>query len=413
MLKTYFKSERTCEHYYRGTAGPYLDDFVEWLTERGYRHETVRRRICGAAGFAQWGQSKGATIGGLDTAALGRFARSLARQGRLRNACGDYQAYFLGARHFLRFLQARGITTVDETEPTPVYPQLFCQFRSWMLTHRGVTESTLDGYRAIVLDLLARISEHPEQYTAKALRDFVLYRVRRHNHASAQNVVSAVRMLLRFLIVTGRLEPGLEGAIPNVAAWRLRTLPRWLPAEEIERVITACDPSTALGARDHAIVLLLARLGLRAGEVAALCFDDIDWHRATLKIRDKCRRETRLPLPQAVGDALLHYLEQFRPPLESEQIFVTTVAPYRALRRVTISQIATRALRRSGVATPIFGAHLFRHSVATTLLNQGVSLQTIAIVLRHASLESTRLYAKVDEALLREVALPWPEVEPC
>ncbi len=413
MLKTYFKSERTCEYNYRGTAGPYLDDFVEWLTERGFQHQTVRRRICGAARFAQWGQSKGSTIAELDTAALSTFARSLARQGRLRNACGDYQACFLGARHFLRCLQARGITTVGEAEPTPVYPELFCQFRRWMLTHRGVTESTLDGYRAIVLDLLARIGEHPEQYTAKALRDFVLHRVRRHNHASAQNVVSAVRMLLRFLVVTGRLEPGLEGAIPNVAAWRLRTLPRWLPAEEIERVITACDPSTALGARDRAIVLLLARLGLRAGEVAALCFDDIDWHRATLKIRDKCRREARLPLPQTVGDALLHYLEQFRPPLESEQFFITTVAPYRPLRRVTVTQTATRALRRSGVATPIFGAHLFRHSVATTLLNQGVSLQTIAIVLRHASLESTRLYAKVDQGLLREVALPWPEVEPC
>lgn len=413
MLKTYFKSERTCEYYYRGTAGPYLDDFVEWLTKRGYQHQTVRRRICGASRFAQWGQSKGSTIAELDTAALNAFARSLARQGRLRNACGDYQACFLGARKFLCFLQVHGITTVGEAESTPVYPELFCEFRNWMLTHRGASESTLDGYRAIVLDLLARIGEQPEQYTAKALRAFVLHRVRHHNHASAQNVVSALRMLLRFLVVTGRLEPGLEGAIPNVANWRLRTLPRWLPAEEIERVITACDASTALGARDRAIVLLLARLGLRAGEVAALCFEDIDWHGATVKIRDKCRREARLPLPQTVGDALLHYLEQFRPPLEFEQIFITAVAPYRALRRVTISQIATRALRRAGVAAPVFGAHLFRHSVATTLLNQGVSLQTIAVVLRHASLESTRLYAKVDQGLLREVALPWPEVEPC
>ena len=413
MLKTYFKSERTCEYYYRGTAGPYLDDFVEWLTKRGYQHQTVRRRICGAARFAQWGQSKGATIAELDTAALSAFGRSLARQGRLRNACGDYQACFLGARNFLCFLQVHGITTVGEAESTPVYPELFCEFRNWMLTHRGASESTLDGYRAIVLDLLARIGEQPEQYTAKALRAFVLHRVRHHNHASAQNVVSALRMFLRFLVVTGRLEPGLEGAIPNVAAWRLRTLPRWLPAEEIERVITACDARTALGARDRAIVLLLARLGLRAGEVAALCFEDIDWHSATVKIRDKCRREARLPLPQTVGDAILHYLEQFRPPLEFEQIFITTVAPYRALRRVTISQIATRALRRAGVAAPVFGAHLFRHSVATTLLNQGVSLQTIAIVLRHASLESTRLYAKVDQGLLRAVALPWPEVSPC
>ena len=413
MLKSYLKSERTCQRYYRGIAGRYLDDFVEWLTEHGYKRATVRRRIFGAAEFARWGQSKGSKLEELNRGALGAFGRSLARQGRLRDARGNYEACFRGARSFLCFLQARGIVAIDEAEPTPAHPELFCEFRSWMLTHVGVTRSTINGYRAIVLDLLARVGEQPEQYTAKALRDFVLHRVRHHNRASAQNVISAVRMLLRFLVVTERLEPGLEGTIPSVAAWRLRTLPRWLPTEEIESVIAGCERSTALGARDHAIVLLLARLGLRAGEVAALRFNDLDWHGATVKIRDKCRREGRLPLPQTVGDALLHYLEQFRPPLEVEQIFVTTVAPYRPLRPVTVSQVATRALRRAGVATPVFGAHLFRHSMATTLLNQGASLQTIAIVLRHASLESTQLYAKVDQGLLREVALPWPEMTPC
>ncbi|MGI9304997.1 MAG: tyrosine-type recombinase/integrase [Gammaproteobacteria bacterium] len=413
MLSTYFTSKRTCERYYQGPAGDYLDDFAEWLAERGYKHATIRRRIIGAGQFAQWGQSRFSSIAELNTDALRAFSRSLARKSRLRNARGHYQACFRGARSFVHFLQARGIVAVGEAEPPQAYPQLFCAFQSWMLAHAGVTRSTVDGYRAIVLDLLLRVGEAPEQYTAKALRDFVLYRVRHHNRASAQNVVSAMRMLLRFLVVTGRLEPGLEGAIPNVAAWRLRTLPRSLPTEEIERVIAACDASTTLGARDHAIILLLARLGLRAGEVAALRIDDVDWHGASMQIRDKCRRKMRLPLPQTVGDALLHYLEQFRPPLEVEQIFITTVAPYRSLRRVTVSQIATRALRRAGVATPVFGAHLFRHSVATSLLNQGASLQTIALVLRHASLESTQLYAKVDQRLLHEVTLPWPEVVPC
>ncbi|MGB5638619.1 MAG: tyrosine-type recombinase/integrase, partial [Sedimenticolaceae bacterium] len=149
------------------------------------------------------------------------------------------------------------------------------------------------------------------------------------------------------------------------------------------------------------------------GEVAALAFDDIDWQDATLRVRDKCRRESRLPMPQAVGDALLHYLENFRPHVAIEQVFLSTVAPHRALRRVSVSQIATRALRQAGVVSPKLGAHMFRHSIATTLLNEGVSLQTIATVLRHSSLESTRLYAKVDQALLQEVALSWAEVTPC
>ena len=413
MLKTYFKCERTCARYYKSFAGPHLDAFVEWLAGRGHRHQTVRRRICGAARFADWGHAKGWAISQLNTAALNAFGRSLARQDRLRDSGGNFRVCFLGARHFLHFLQAHGITTTCETASVSNSPALFGDFRAWMLAHRGVAESTLEGYRSIVLDLLARLGEQPEQYSAKALREFVLHRTRHHNHASAQNVVSAVRMLLRFLAATGRCEPGLDSAIPNVAAWRLRTLPRWLPPEAIERAIDACDARTALGARDRAIVLLLARLGLRAGEVADLGFDDIDWPRATLRIRDKCRREARLPLPQTVGDALLLYLQEFRPPLDVEQLFVTTVAPYRPLRRVTVGQIATRALRRSGVATPVFGAYVFRHSAATTLLNQGVSLQTIAVVLRHTSLESTQVYAKVDQELLQEVALPWPGVTQC
>ena len=414
MLKTYFKCDRTCEAYYQGAAGPYLDDFATWLTERGYRHQTVRRRIIGGARYAEWGQKKGCSIAELGVTALNAFGHSLARQGQLRDVSGNYRQCFLGARHFLHFLQAREIVTRVEDEPTPVYPKLYGEFQDWMLVHAGVTQSTLDSYRAIVLDLLARLGEKPELYTAKALRGFVLHRIRHHNHASAQNVVSAVRMLLRFLVVTGGLDSGLDGAIPNVANWRAQTLPRWLPAEEIERVISACDPSTVIGARDLAVILLLARLGLRAGEVAALRFDDIDWQDATLKVRDKCRRVARLPLPQSVGDALLNYLEQFRPPLAVEQIFITTLAPYRPLRRVTVSQIATRALRRAGVDAPTYGAHVFRHSLATTLLNEGASLQTIAVVLRHASLESTQRYAKVDQGLLQEVTLPWPqEVASC
>ncbi len=414
MLKNYLKSKRTCEHYYRGTSGPYLDDFVEWMSKQGYQYQTIRRRVRGAVRFSQWNQSKGSTIPEMNVEALSVFEKFLARQGKLRNTSGDYLACFLGARNFLYFLQAQGITIIAEMESTPAYPEMFYKFRSWMLTHRGVAESTLDGYRAIVIDLLARIGDQPAQYTAKTLREFVLHRVHHHNPKSAQNVISAIRMFLQFLVVTGRLEAGLEGAIPNVASWRLQTLPRWLPAKEIERVIVACDSSTAIGARDRAVVLLLAHLGLRAGEIATLCFDDIDWNNATLKIRDKCRRESRLPLPQTVGDALLHYLDQFRPSLAAiEQIFITTVAPYRPLRRVTVSQIATRALRRAGIVAPVLGAHMFRHSVATTLLNEGASMQTIAILLRHTSLESTRIYTKIDQGLLREVTLPWSEVMPC
>lgn len=414
MLNSYFKSERTRARYHQSTAGPFLDTFIQWFEKHGYTHRTIRRRIVGAVQFADWSRLAGWSISELDTTALGAFAQALGRQGLLRTSCGDYHVRFLGARHFLRFLQAHGITAARVTTPKePVQSVLFEDFRHWMLSQRGVAESTLNGYRAIVLDLLTTLGEEPERFTAKGLRDFFVQRIHDHNRASAQNVVSAVRMLLRFLIATGRCEPQLEATIPAVASWRLSTLPRYLPSAEVERVIRACDSGTALGARDRVVILLLARLGLRANEVAGLRFDDIDWHNATLNVRDKCRRRARLPLPQDVGDALLHYLGRFRPSVDSDRVLITIVAPHRPLSRPTITQTAVRALRRSAVDAPFFGAHLFRHSAATTLLNEGASLQTIGVVLRHTSLESTALYAKVDRALLQEVALPWPEVNPC
>jgi site-specific recombinase XerD len=278
-----------------------------------------------------------------------------------------------------------------------------------MVTQRGVSESTLNSYQPILLDLLERLGEQVAHYTAKRLRDFVLDRVRHRNAASAQNVVAAVRMWLRFLIANGRCEPGLDEAIPTIAAWRLSALPRYLPAEDVERVISACDTATPLGARDQAVILLLARLGLRASEVAGLRLVDLDWQNGTLDVQGKYRRKARLPLPQDVGDSLLHYLEQTRPSVNSDKVFISTIAPLRPLSRPTITQTAARALRRAGIDAPFFGAHLFRHSAATTLLRQGASLQTIGEVLRHASLETTVIYAKVDHGLLQQVALPWPE----
>jgi integrase/recombinase XerD len=414
MLKTYFACERTRSRYYTGAAGPYLDAFIQWFEEDGYQGQTIRRRIRGAAEFAAWAEAAGWAIPELDTTALSDFSLYLARRGQLRNSCGDYQVRFLGARHFLSFLQSHGIATAAVSASTqPAQPTLLSEFRHWMFTQRGVSESTLNSYQAILLDLLATLGEQAERFTAKSLREFILQRVRFHNPASAQNVVSAARMLLRFLIATGRCEPGLEGAIPSIAAWRLSTIPRYLPTEDVERVIAVCDPGTALGARDQAIILLLARLGLRASEVAGLRLGDIDWYNATVEVRDKCRRQARLPLPQAVGDALWYYLEQVRPSVDTDRVFITIVAPKRPLSRATVTQTAARALRHAGVDAPFFGAHLFRHSTATTLLSQGASLQTIGTVLRHTSVETTALYAKVDHTLLQEVALPWPEVNRC
>lgn len=413
MINNYLLNSRTCERYYQSKAGPHLDDYVGWLSAQGYRHQTVRRYIRGVVEFTQWSESNGFHIEDMGIVALKEFGQFLENQDKLRSSSGKYKGCFLGARKFMYFLHEKRLSSALIHDITPDYPELYCEFTTWMLTHRGVAESTLDGYRAIILDMLGRMGVQPEQYTARGMREFVLYRVKHHNKCSAQNVISAIRMFLRYLSTSGRVDPTLEQSIPSIAAWRLQSLPRCLSASTIEDVISSCDTNTLLGARNQAIYLLLAHLGLRAGEVAGLTVDDIDWCSATLRIRDKCRRQSRLPMPQVVGDALLHYLENFRPQVKIDQVFLSTLGPHRALRRVSVSQIATQALRQAGVVSPKLGAHMFRHSIATNLLNEGLSLQMIATVLRHTSLESTRLYTKVDQALLQQVSLAWPEVTSC
>jgi site-specific recombinase XerD len=282
-----------------------------------------------------------------------------------------------------------------------------------MRMHRGTTEATLKNYRLTIIALLHTLGEQPERFEAKSLRTFVLARAGQQGIARAKTVVTAVRMFLRFLIAVDRCHPGLDQALPTIAHWRLSSLPRYLPAEAVERVLRSCDVTTAIGCRDRAVLLLLARLGLRAGDVAALQWSDIDWHDGTLCVAGKTRRHTRLPLPQEVGDALLDYATHPQPRIPSEHVFLTVTAPLTPASPQTISQIAVRALRRAHVESPIYGAHVLRHSAATQMLRQGASLPAIGAVLRHASVETTAHYAKVDMALLQEVVRAWPEAQPC
>ena len=282
-----------------------------------------------------------------------------------------------------------------------------------MHTQRGVTETTLNSYRPALRRLLNALGEHPEHYTAKQLRGFVLDRTRSHRTSQARTTVTVLRMFLRCLIVQGRCAPDLLFAIPTIAGWRRSSLPSYLSAEEIERVIDTCDCTTAIGARDRAVLLLLARLGLRAGDVAALQLNDIDWEQGLFRVAGKSRRQTALPLPQDVGEALLHYLTNHRPAVDTSHAFITVIAPFVPFSRWVVSTITARALRLAQIDAPSYGAHLLRHSAATAMLRQGTSMEAIGAVLRHASIETTHVYTKVDVDLLNQVVMPWLEVESC
>jgi len=260
-----------------------------------------------------------------------------------------------------------------------------------------------------VQEFLATLGDDAAAYDAARVRAFILARASRVGRSRAKSVVNAVRMFLRFLAVSGHCPADLAAAVPRIAHWKLSSLPRYLAADDVARLVAACEPATAAGARDRAVLLLLARLGLRAGDVRDLRLGDLDWSRGRLRLMGKGRCETWLPLPQEVGDAILHYLTRFRPARADDHVFLRVYAPLGPLPSSgPIAKLVRRAIHRAGIAAPSRGAHVLRHSAATALLRQGASLDVIGAVLRHRCIESTAHYAKVDGALLRMVAPPWP-----
>jgi site-specific recombinase XerD len=276
-----------------------------------------------------------------------------------------------------------------------------------------VAHTSIAQYEAVVADFIAALGAVPASYTAESIRGFIVERAPGHGTPRAQSITTAVRSFLRFLAATGQCSEDLLHAVPRLANWRLASTPRFLEPEDVERVIGACSDEDALGARDRAVILLLARLGLRAGEVAGLTFDDIDWKNGRIAVCGKGRRQEWLPLPQEIGDAITVYLRRGRAPLQVPRVFTTVLAPRHPMTRAAVTHVVRSALRRAGVKAPVNGAHVLRHSAATAMLRSGASLAGVAAVLRHRSPSTTAHYAKVDFGLLAEVAQPWPEVPSC
>jgi integrase/recombinase XerD len=279
-----------------------------------------------------------------------------------------------------------------------------------MRVNRGIAEVTLYNYSLGIRDLLKAIGDDVSRLDAQKLRKFVLDQSRHSGRAKVKTMVTGLRAFVRFLITSGLCPAGLDGAIPTLAYWRLSALPRYLQTEEVERIVAACSPNTAVGMRDRAIVLLLARLALRAGDIVHLCLDNIDWKEGWILVSGKGRCESRLPLPKEVGEAIAAYVTGSRPLVDTDPLFIRSRAPLRGFTsHCAISMIVARAMRRAGINCPSRGAaHVLRHSAATTMLRQGASLQEIAAVLRHRSIVTTSIYAKVDVLALQEIAQPWP-----
>jgi len=315
---------------------------------------------------------------------------------------------------FLGILRTADVASPAKPAPCTAVQRLAADYRQFLLQERGLEGATIYHYarhaeaflgERFGVGAVAYSQLQPSDVTA-----FVLRHARLHSRGYALQLVNSLRSFFRFLHYRGHTRVDLALVVPTVAHWRLSTLPKHLPAAAVRQVLDRCDQTTAVGRRNYAILLLLARLGLRGGEIVAMRLEDIDWEKAQLTVRSKKGRGwARLPLPEDVGRAIAEYLQHGRPRCASRHVFVRTLAPYLPLSGSPVISVLTRgALQKAGVESSRKGAHLFRHSLATEMLRQGASLDEIGQVLRHKDADTTAIYAKVDITALRRLAVALP-----
>lgn len=403
-----------CERLREQPLGEFLDGFMEERFVLGYCPLTIERSLGPVLHLGVWLRRWRTDIAKMDSDLLERFERHLRRcrcrrkserASRLR--CGKRREVVMAAvRHFVEHLRRQGVV---RREPPPSMPKIVAEFDLWMRQHRGSAERTLADYRPLAAAFVeSRRGRRWQQLDAKTIRAYVIEECKKLTPARRLVLVRALRMFTRFLVATSRCRSHLDRSVPSMPHWRLATLPRYLDHDVIERIVASRSQRTLMGLRDRAILLLLARLGLRAGEVRGLCLSDLDWARGQLRVVGKLRRPTWLPMPQEVGDAILAYL-RVRPTCQHEQVFLCIQPPRRPLGATSVGQICQRAIDELGVRSPSKGAHIFRHSAATTLIRHGATLDDVGRLLRHASRESTAVYAKVAIGALSRIAQPWPE----
>jgi site-specific recombinase XerD len=410
MLNEFFKQGDFLDCLQSNPLREYLDSFAAALVEDAYAASTVRSKLLWVVELGWWLQEEQLTAAQLGEPIVHRFLKELRRLGRLRRGQGPTSF------RFVAYLQSQGVIPLPEPVcDTSPLAELERQYERYLRTERGLTTATVVNYRPVAHGFLVHhFGDGPlrlEELTGSDITTYVRTHARRQGVKTAQLLVTALRSFLRFLLREAKIRIDLAACVPSVADWRLSSVPKFLTEEEIQRLLDACDRTTATGRRDYAVLVLLARLGLRAGEVVALLIDDIDWRAGEVMIRGKGFVHERLPLLTEPGEALAAYLCRDRPGTPSRRVFVRMKAPHSGFAGPsTVSTIVRRALERADLHSPAKGAHILRHTLATGMLRRGASMSEIGQVLRHRSPNTTEIYAKVDLSGLRSLAQPWPDL---
>ena len=382
----------------------YVAGFREELAGQGYRSDAVTGQLRLMAHLSRWLADHGLQASQLCLVELERFVECRSQDHTQHRSS---QALV----PLLRYLRELGAVPAPVIETTPV-EELLDRYRAHLVAVRGLAPSTTRRYVSAARAFLSEQTGQGGELDLKGLSarqgiEFVRHECRRLTPPSAKDLVTCLRSLLRFLATAGIAPGELAEALPAVAVWGGGCLPRALPPEQVAALLASCNRASVIGRRDLAVLTMLARLGLRAGEVAGLMVDDFDWRLGEVVVRGKGRRVDRMPVPVDVGEAVVAYLDGGRPRVQCRSVFLRVNAPIVGLSPVGVSGVVGRACERAGV--PWCGAHRLRHSAATSMLRAGGSLGEVGQVLRHHSGPATTgIYAKVDRLALASVAQPWP-----
>ena len=404
-MKQVFKAHQLCRQ--DGPLGPYIDSYDAEMRSEGYAQQTREVQVRLVADFDRWLAKRGTPAKKITAELFRPYLRA-----RFRRRCptrNDVAAL----QRLLHLLIRLGVVEAPVLPAATPAERLQSEFRLYLQQERALAPTTQACYTAFVGEFLAeRFGAGPVDLSLLCAADvtgFVRRRALAIRSKRVQLVTTALRSFLRYARYRGDIEKDLAACIPAVANWKQSGLPRALPAAQVEQVLKSVNRKTAIGRRDYAILLILARLGLRAGEIRALTLDDFDWQEGLITVRGKAGRFSQLPLPKDVGAAIADYLRHGRPNTSSRCVFLRAKAPTGGFQGQSgVGSMVRHALERAGIDSPRKGAHQFRHALACQMLKQGASLSEIGELLRHRSPQTTAIYAKVDLDSLATLALCWP-----
>jgi len=409
MNRLFYSSTWVLEHFRQGPLASHIDKFITILSNQRYAKGAGKLKIRLIADLNNWFEKYQFKIGDLNEKNINKYLKYRRRKGYVdRNDATTLQ-------QFLKCLRDQEIIPAAirvEVKESPL-DRIENNYRKYLLQERGLSQATLINYLPIIRRFLSyRFGKKTillNKIRVDDISRFILHYAKTMSRGRAKLMVTAIRSFLRHLRLIGEIETDLSASVPCVANWRLTGLPKSLSPKEVQRLLKSCNRSNPVGRRDYAILLLLARFGLRAGEIVAMTLDDINWKAGELMIRGKGLRRDLLPLPHDVGKALAAYLRTRHPGHLTRRVFICVHAPYKEITSSsTVCTIVSRALVRCDLHPDCKGAHLLRHSLANQMLQNDASLVEIGEILRHQSPHTTEIYTKVDLRALRILAQPWP-----